>query len=143
MTSLPTRVALTAAAGVFALIVAGTAIWFLGDALFLLLEEKGFMPSAAAGLTGIAGLVLAALIGLLAKWLAGPHRRRVPAAAGAAADGSAMNGIAADLGALAAQQIANATRQHPYSTMGAALAAGIAVGALPELRKALAGLFKQ
>ena len=39
--------------------------------------------------------------------------------------------------------ILNSTRAHPYSTMGAALAAGLAFGAVPELRKTLLGLFKQ
>ena len=143
MTSLPTRIGLAAATGLVALVVIATTIWFFGDALFLLLGEKGFMPSAAAGLTGIAGLVLAGLAGLVARWLLMPARRAaVPATAPAPGVNGVANGIAADLGALAAQQIVNTTREHPYGTVGAALAAGLAVGAVPELRKALIGLLK-
>jgi hypothetical protein len=137
VTGLPTRIGLAAAAGIVALVVLGTTMWYLGDALLLLLEAKGFTPPAAAGLTGLAGLVLAALLGLLARGVARSPRRRAAATPAPGADG-----IAADLGALAAQQIVNATREHPYGTVGAALVAGLAVGAIPELRKALSGLFK-
>jgi hypothetical protein len=144
VSSLPARIGLAAAAGIIALIVLGTTLWFLGDALMLLLEEKGFRPSGAAGLTGVAGLVLVLLLGLAAKLaMRSPRRRAVGAAtAPAPAVNGVANGIAADLGALAAQQIVKTTRAHPYSTMGAALAAGLAVGAVPELRKSLIGLFK-
>jgi hypothetical protein len=142
--SLPTRIGLAAAAGIVALIVLGTTLWFLGDALRLLLEEKGFGPPAAAGLTGVAGLVLVLLLGLAAKLAMRSPRRPAMAAATASAPvvNGVANGIAADLGALAAQQIVNTTRAHPYSTVGAALAAGLAVGAVPELRKSLMGMFK-
>jgi hypothetical protein len=145
VSSLPTRIGLAAGSGIVALIVLGTTLWFLGDALLLLLEANAFTPPAAAGLTGVAGLVLTALLGLVAKLVLRPPRRRpaLPAPAPAPGVNGVANGIAADLGALAAQQILNATRTHPYSTMGAALAAGLAVGAVPELRKALTGLLKQ
>jgi hypothetical protein len=143
VSSLPTRLGLAAAAGAVALIVIAVTIWFLGDALRLLLEANGFQPSAAAGLTGLAGLVLAGLIGFSVRWLVKPNRRpAVPTTAPAPGVNGVANGIAADLGALAAQQIVNTTREHPYGTMGAALAAGIAVGAIPELRKTLTGLLK-
>jgi hypothetical protein len=141
VSSLPARIGLAAASGVLALIVLGTTLWFLGDALMLLLEAKGFEPPAAAGLTGIAGLVLTGLIGLLTKSLLRSHRRPAVPAAASSANGVA-NSIAADLGALAAQQIVNTTRAHPFGTVGAALAAGLAVGAVPELRKTLTGLLK-
>jgi hypothetical protein len=136
--SLPTRIGLAAGAGIVALIVLGTTMWFLGDALMLLLEEKGFSPAGAAGLTGLAGLVLAMLIGFLAKWLLGPHRR-----AAAPAPAANVNTAAAELGALVAQQLVSTTKAHPYKTMGAALAAGLAVGAIPELRKMLTDLLKK
>ena len=119
-------------------------MWFLGDSLRLLLEAKGLNPPAAAGLTGVAGLVLAVVLGLLAKLaLRSPRRRVAPLATPASGITGVAGGIAADLGALAARQIVDTTRAHPYRTMGAALAAGIAVGAVPELRKAITGLFKQ
>jgi len=139
--SLSTRIGLAAAAGIIALIILGTTTWFLGDALMLLLEEKGFIPPAAAGLTGLAGLVLAALIGLWARWLL--RRRPRAAIAATATSGSSVNDLAAELGALVAQQLVSTTKAHPYKTMGAALAAGLAVGALPELRKILTDLLKR
>jgi hypothetical protein len=146
MSGLTTRLALAAAAGVAVLIVAATTMWFLGDALLLWLEANGFVPAAAAGITGLAGVVLAGLFGLWARWLLRPHpraRAAVPASAPAAgANGSAVNGYAAELGALVASQLVTSTRAHPYKTMGAALAAGLAVGAVPELRKTLTDLLK-
>jgi hypothetical protein len=144
MASLPTRLGLAAGAGVLALVVALPTLWFLGEALVLLLEEKGFGPPAATGLTGLVGLVLAAGIGFCAKLAMRPGRRpAAPISAPPPGINGVANGIAADLGALAAQQIVSTSRAHPYSTMGAALAAGIAVGAVPELRRAVTGLFKQ
>jgi hypothetical protein len=140
---LQTRIGLAAAAGLAALIVALPTLWFLGDALLLLLESSGYAPPAAAGLTGLAGLVLAGLLALWARWLMRPRPRAALAAtAVSGANGSAVNGIAADLGALVAQQIVTSTREHPYTTMGAALAAGLAIGAVPELRKTLTGFMK-
>jgi len=44
---------------------------------------------------------------------------------------------------LVAQQLVSTTKAHPYKTMGAALAAGLAVGAIPELRKTLTDLLKK
>jgi hypothetical protein len=143
VSSLPVRVGLAAGAALAALTVALPTLWFLGEALFLLLEAKGFSPPGAAGLTGLAGLVLTGLLGLWARWLVRPHwRPTTQAAAVPGANGTAVNGIAADLGALVAQQLMTSTREHPYTTMGAALAAGLAVGAVPELRKVIGGLVK-
>jgi hypothetical protein len=144
VSSLPTRLGLAAAAGIVALIVLGTTLWFLGDALMLLLEEKGFGPPGAAGLTGVVGLIVVLLLGLAAKLaMRSPRRPVIATTAPTPGVNGVANGIAADLGALAAQQIVNTTRAHPYGTVGAALAAGLAVGAVPELRKSLMGLFKQ
>ncbi|HWD59043.1 MAG TPA: hypothetical protein VG308_12225 [Stellaceae bacterium] len=144
MSSFPARIGVAAGLGIVALIALGTTLWFLGDALMLWIESQGLAPAAAAGLTGVAGLVLIVVLGLCAKLaLRGPRRRvSLPATATPPGVNGVANGIAADLGALAAQQIVSTTRAHPYSTMGAALAAGIAVGAVPELRKTMMGLFK-
>lgn len=137
MASLPARIGVSAAAGGAALTALAVALWFLGDALRLWIEGLNISPAGAAGLTGLAGVILVMVLGLAAKLaLRGPRRSAV-AAPGA---NGVANGIAADLGALAAQQIVSATRAHPYGTMGAALAAGLAVGAVPELRKTLLGL---
>lgn len=137
MGGLTTRIGLAAAAGIAALAALGATLWFLGDALKLCLEANGWSPAGAAGLTGVSGLVLALLLGLLARLAMRPSR-----CPPAPCVGGVANGIAADLGALVAQQIVNSTRAHPYSTMGAALAAGVALGAVPELRKSIFGLFK-
>lgn len=143
MSSLAARIGVAAAAGVVALLVLLIALLFLGHALMLLLEQKGLHPSAAAGLTGVAALVVTVLLGLVAKWvMRTPRRPALPAAQPAPGTNGVANGIAADLGALAAQQIVNTTRAHPYGTVGAALAAGLAVGAVPELRKSLMGMIK-
>jgi len=137
-----TRIAIAVAAAIIALIALIVTLWFLGDALRLWLEDKAVPPAGAAGLTGLAGLVLVGLLGLIARLALRPRRHpALPAAASPRVNGVA-NGIAADLGALAAQQIVNTTRSHPYGTVGAALAAGLAVGAVPELRKSVMGLFK-
>jgi hypothetical protein len=137
------RIGITVAAGLAALVVFAITMWFLGDALMLWLEDKTIPPAGAAGLTGVAGLVLVGLLGLTARWALHPRRRPVIAATTASPGVNGVaNGIAADLGALAAQQIVGTARSHPYGTAGAALAAGLAVGAVPELRKSLMGLFK-
>jgi hypothetical protein len=133
------RIGIAIAAGLAALVVFVVTMWFLGDALMLWIASEGLSSVAAAGLTGLAGLVLTGLTALVARLALRPARRpALPASAGS----PGVNGIAADLGALAAQQIVSTTRAHPYGTVGAALAAGLAVGAVPELRKSLLGLFK-
>ncbi len=138
-----TRIAIAVAAGVVALIALAVTMWFLGDALRLWIESENIPPAGAAGLTGLAGLVLVGLLGLTARGALHPRRRpAIPATTASTRVNGVTNGIAADLGALAAQQIVNTTREHPYGTMGAALAAGLAVGAVPELRKTVMGLFK-
>jgi len=143
VSSLSARIGAAAAAGVVALLTLAVTLLFLGYALMLLFEEQGVRPSGAAGLTGLIGLVLVVIIGLIAKWvMRTPRRPAQPAAQIVPGANGVANGIAADLGALAAQQIVNTTRAHPYGTAGAALAAGLAVGALPELRKSLMGLIK-
>ncbi len=137
-----TRIGIAVAAGLVALVVLAVTMGFLGDALMLWIEDKGISAPGAAGWTGLAGLVLTALVALGARRALHPRRRpAISATAPSGANGIA-NGIAADLGALAAQQIVSTTRAHPYGTVGAALAAGLAVGAMPELRKSLMGLFK-
>jgi hypothetical protein len=141
--SFTARIGVAAAAGVVALVMLAVTLLFLGHALMLLFEEHGLRPSGAAGLTGLVGVVLVVILGFVTKWaMRTPQRPALPAARTVSGANGIANGIAADLGALAAQQIVNTTRAHPYGTVGAALAAGLAVGALPELRKSLMGLIK-
>jgi hypothetical protein len=134
------RLGSAAALAILALIVSAIALAYFAQSIFLLLEASAFRPSAAAAITGSCAIALAVIFGLTGRLIlrAKPAARPVPAARpnGVATD------IAADLGALAAQQIVSTTREHPYGTMGAALAAGLAVGASPELRKTLTGFLK-
>jgi type VI protein secretion system component VasK len=134
------RLGIAASLAVLALIVSTIALAYFAQSLYLLLEANAFRPSAAAAITGGCAVALAAILGLVGRVLlrAKPAAHPVPAGR---SNGVATD-IAADLGALAAQQIVNTTREHPYGTVGAALAAGLAVGAVPELRKVLTGLLK-
>lgn len=134
------RLGAAAALAVIALIVTAIALAYFARSVFLLLEASAFSPSAAAAITGGCAIALAAVLGLIGRLFLRPKPAAQPVLA-ARSNGVATN-IAADLGALAAQQIVNATREHPYGTMGAALAAGLAVGAIPELRKTLTDLLK-
>jgi hypothetical protein len=145
---LTARIALAATFGVSALLVIVVTLWFLGDALAALLEEQGFRRSAAAGLTGIVGLLVAAMLGLAAKLSMRPPAPTVQVVAVTTpplkpSTGSVVNDLALELGSLAAQQVGTTVRSHPYGTMGAALVAGLALGGIPELRKALLELTKR
>ena len=135
------RFGIAAALAVLALILLIIALVYFAHAVSTLLASVGFSAPAAAAITGGIAVVVALILGLCARMAlrAKPAARNSPPARvnGVGSD------IAADLGALAAQQIVNTTRAHPYSTMGAALAAGIAVGAVPELRKSVMGMFNR
>jgi hypothetical protein len=133
------RLGLAAALAVSALIVGGIALVYLAQSVFSLFEQEGFRPPAAALLTGGCGLALAAMLGLLGRLILHSRAAAHPAA-GAQTNGVAD--VAADIGAFAARQLVNAAHEHPHGTVGAALAAGLAVGAIPELRKTLTGLLK-
>jgi hypothetical protein len=135
-----TRLALAGAAGVVAAILSAIAVWFLGYSLLLLLISAGVGPSAAALIVAVVGLVLAALAGLGARWLLRP--RLAPPTTAASGHG-AVDELAGQIGSLAARQTVASVRAHPYGAIGAALAAGLAVGALPELRKLLSGFLKR
>jgi hypothetical protein len=144
---LTSRILLAAAFGVAALLATVVTLWFLGDALLSLFEEHGFTHAAAAALTGLAGLLLAAVLGVAAKLAMRPHAPAVPAATPAPrprpSTGNVVNDLALEIGAIAAEQMGSTVRSHPYGTMGTALAAGLALGAMPELRKALFDLAKR
>jgi len=135
------RLGLAAAFAAFALIAAAIALGCFARSVYLLLEATGFGPAAAAAITGAGAIVVAAVLGLLARLLLRP--RRVARPAPAVRPNGVGTDLAADLGALAAQQIVTATREHPYGTVGTALAAGFAIGAIPELRRALTGLLEK
>jgi hypothetical protein len=133
------RLGLAGAGFAAALVVAIAATGFLGTAAFLGLEVEGMSPPAAAAVVGVGGLVLAVLLGLVGRHFLSPSQ----APQAAKSSGGAVNDAAADLGALVAEQVVSATRKHPYTSIGAALIAGLAVGAVPELRKTLTDLLKR
>jgi hypothetical protein len=135
-----TRLALAAAAGAFAALLIAVALWFLGYSLFLLLVWARLNPAAAALIVAAIGLALAGLAGLGARRLLRPRPAR-PAAPAAA--GGALDELAAQIGSLAARQTVASVRAHPYGAIGTALLAGLAVGALPELRRLLSGILKR
>ncbi|HEX3883128.1 MAG TPA: hypothetical protein VHW66_10755 [Stellaceae bacterium] len=129
-----------AGAGVAALIIVTIALCFLGEGLTLAFEAHALSPAAAYAITGAVGLVLAGLIGLAVKLML--HRRREVTVKTTVPVMNPTADAAAQLGGLVAQQLLSKTRGHPYGTAGAALAAGLAVGAIPELRDLLKGVVK-
>lgn len=135
-----TRLGLAAAFFASSLTLLGIALGYFAQLVVLLIEAKGFAPPAAAAIIGGCWIVTAAILGLFGRLAlrSKPATRSLPLPR---AD-SIGTDIAADLGALAARQIVNATREHPYGMVGAALAAGLAVGAIPELRKMLTGFLE-
>lgn len=135
------RLALASALGVLAAIVLAIAIWYLSVALALALEGAGLGSAWSSLIVGAVGLVLVLVIALMIKLSVSSRRRAAAPAPASSAAGVA--GIAAELGGVVAQRLTETGRAHPYKTMGSALAAGLIVGALPELRGLLAGLFKK
>jgi hypothetical protein len=115
-----------------AMLVGTVAIVFAFVGLYLALCEVWHAP-AAAGATALAALVIAVLLLLLS-------RERYAAARGEREhalpplDGKAL---AAQLGKLLGSETAALANGHPKGMVIASLAAGFAVGAVPELRALL------
>jgi hypothetical protein len=133
-----TRLAITLATLLAALLIVVAALGFLFGAAYLALAEI-VSPARAALATGVAALVFAGLIvmggRLLSRRSAGDARRR----AHGDAEEDAVNAekIAGEMGALLATQMASLVRGHKRSTLTVSLLAGFAVGASPRLRKHL------
>jgi hypothetical protein len=121
-------------AAVAAIILVASAAMFLCAALYLLLVSLSAPPPLAALLTGLAALILAGLIILAARMASG--LRPTDRTGRLGHDGN-VEDLAAKLGGLAAQQLNTEAQAHPYRTFAAALLAGLAVGASPELRNRL------
>lgn len=130
------RLGAAAGAGIAALIVIAIALCYFGQAIILELEAQGFAPAAAHALAGVAGLIVVGLIGGLIAFMF--RRRKVTVRATVPVNPTAD--AAAQLGGLVAQQLLGNVRGHPFGAAGAALAAGLAVGAIPELRDLLKGV---
>lgn len=131
------RVSIAMAAAVAAIIFVATAAAFLCAALYLALISMSAAPPLAALIVGLASLVLAGLIILVARAMLRWRRAdRTSGEAGSAVPGLAgnVNDLAARFGALAAQELTSQAQAHPYRSLVAALLAGLAVGVSPELR---------
>ena len=127
------------AAAVAAIILIPTAAIFLCAALYLFLVSLSVAPPFAALLTGLAALAVAGSIILAARMapsFRGMGRTRGPGHIGN------VDGLAAKLGGLAAQQLNTEAQAHPYRTFGVALLAGLAVGGSPELRNVFEKVLK-
>src|SRR5579862_3256918 len=123
-------------AAVAAVILVATAAIALSAALYLFLVSLSAAPPLAALLVGLTALATAGLT-LCFAWLAVRCRGSARTSGGA---GVAMpdrtgnlNDLAAQLGALAAQELTSRARAHPYRVFVGALLAGLAVGGIPEL----------
>jgi hypothetical protein len=139
------RVVISTAASVAALILIAGATLFLGGALYLFLVSLSITPPLAALIVGLAGFILAGLIMLAARIACRSGRAtRAAGRVGLADLGLAgdLNEIAGKLGALAAQELASRTQSHPFRAFAVALMAGLAVGGSPELRDLLKDLLK-
>jgi hypothetical protein len=139
------RVRISVAAAVAAIILVAIAVMFLGGALNLFLVSMAVAPSLAALLTGLVGLVLTALIILVARiasrcrpW-GGARGKTASADAGLASN---IRDFAADLGSLAARGLAGQAQAHPYRAFAVSLFAGLAVGGFPELRSMIEKMLK-
>ena len=143
MVRMLSRVVLATAAGVAAMIAVAVATGWLAGALYLYLLSVAVEPAPAALAVGIVGLALAGLIVLAACLVAGNGPLSAKYRHGRASGSLPVDAdaLAAQLGTLAAQELAAAARSHPYGAFSIALAAGLAVGGCPELRDVLkAGL---
>lgn len=130
-----TRLAISLAVVLIALIGAITAIVYFAFALYLLLLDV-VVPPAAAVLTGI--LILLAVLVLAAATRAGvrPRRRRESSPTVEAVED------AADLGGEMARKIRGLLDSNAGGGLLAALVAGFAVGMSPKLRAFLQAILK-
>jgi hypothetical protein len=137
------------AAAVAAIIFVATAAIFLGAALYLFLVSLSAAPPLAALLVGLAGLVLAGLIALAVRMTWRCRRTgRTGGGSGSADPGRAGDAagdvadLAAQLGSLAARELASQAQAHPYRAVVVSLLAGLAVGGSPALRNMLEKMLK-
>jgi hypothetical protein len=139
------RVVISVAAALAAVMLVVLAVIFRGGALYLFLVSISAAPALAALVVGLTGLVLAGLI-ILATRMASQCGRKNQAGerSGPADPGAAGNigDLASQLGGLAARELTAQTQAHPYRAVAVALLAGLAVGGSPELRDMLKKMLK-
>jgi hypothetical protein len=128
---------LAAAMLMAATIVLLVAAAFLAGALFLALRDVMSGPLAAL-VTGLAGVLVAALIALVGGLT---MRRSKPARAeGQSRAPVEAQRLAGELGGIIGEEMASLARTHARGTAIASLLAGFAVGASPRLRRLLRDL---
>lgn len=135
------RVAISIAAAIAAILLVAIALMFLGGALYLLLVSMSVAPPLAALLTGLVGLILATLT-ILGARIAARCRRTGETCRQTASPAVSINDLAADLGSLAARKMTAQAQAHPYRALAVSLLAGLAVGACPELRSMIEKMLK-
>jgi hypothetical protein len=133
-----TRVGIAVAAGIVGIIIVATAVVFLAAALYLWLISLALSRALAALLVGVAGLLLVAIIGLIAKLVAGRPRRTAPPPTPASAATAAT-----DVGYMIAREAVSLAHAHPYRSLVVAAAVGFVAGISPELRQLLTQPFKK
>ncbi|MFO1186948.1 MAG: hypothetical protein U1E87_05560 [Alphaproteobacteria bacterium] len=129
------RAATLVAAGVLALAILVLGAVFLALSFHLWLTERIGAPLAALG-TAAAAFLLAFTVLLVARLATGRKTK-------ARAKDKTEEDLAAALGPACAASFSATVKEHGVAAAAATLLAGVAVGASPNLRKALLDLLKQ
>jgi len=130
-----TRLAISLAMVLIALVAAVTAIAYFAFALYLLLLPV-VVPAAAAVLTGILVLLTALVLIGLTRVVSRPRRGREPSPSLEACES------AAELGTEVGRRLRGLADAHASGGLIAALVAGFAVGISPKLRAFLRDILK-
>lgn len=133
MRGLIKRATINLAAMLIALAVLMAGLGFLWFALYLALLEH-LSPPMAALATGLAAIILAALIALLGRAIAARTQKKQRRDAST---------LAAELGDLLGEEFLARAAAHPHATLLTSLLSGFAVGAFPELRGVLRDLLRK
>lgn len=133
MNRLMRRAGINIAAALTALAVLVAGLVFLCFAAYLALLER-LSPPLAALVTGLAAIILAALIVFLGRAIAArvqppPHRD--------------ANDLVAELRNLLGEEVMAQAAAHPQATVLTSLLSGFALGAFPELRHVLRDLLRK
>jgi hypothetical protein len=137
MDRLVMRFALAVGLVLVAVIFLTGAAGFLCAALYLHLASL-MSPAAAAALTGLAALIVMAVLLILGRLVLAKPAPQLPVAAAAAPLDEAQ--ITQALTTLLGGELGKSLLQHPKSGAAIALAAGLAMGLSPALRGLLVGL---
>jgi hypothetical protein len=137
MDKLFARLLAAAAALLIALAIATAAIFFLCGALYMALLAVTSPPRAALA-TGVAALVVAGLVLLIARLALGEKTRRKTKGAPPREES-----LARLVGSMLGEDAVGIVRGHPKETVTGSLLVGLAVGMSPKLRAALGDLLRE